>query len=392
MCSKRKSKLEVELQFGYYSTKETIFNKGGDFTTSPEISQMFGEMVGVWLMMALKNYEDAPTEAGAAADAKAEAEMDKDSKPEKPKADEIIPKSLKTINLVEIGPGTGIMMVDILRTLHQFTGNLRNVQINLIEASPNLRKVQQEKLLKYIQEDLQIFLQFEVPKPKDEKSTSAGGMDGLPGAPEIDRFHNKGQNFSISWYPSFSEYYNGYLSKRLELMNTLTDKGKKKKIDADLKKQAANDMADPCFVIAHELFDALPVHQFHYSENREWCEKVLALNKNEELQFEISNGPTKNTKSVLQPEKFFTKEAKEDLKPGDSIEICPSATQMTKEICNLLELSRGMGLVIDYGESHSFSNSFRGLKNHKLVKDEQEILDNMGNIDLTTYVNFNQIR
>jgi SAM-dependent MidA family methyltransferase len=44
-------------QFGYYSTKDQIFNKGGDFTTSPEISQMFGEMIGVWLMMAFKNYE-----------------------------------------------------------------------------------------------------------------------------------------------------------------------------------------------------------------------------------------------------------------------------------------------------------------------------------------------
>ena len=50
-----------------------------------------------------------------------------------------------------------------------------------------------------------------------------------------------------------------------------------------------------------------------------------------------------------------------------------------------------MGLVIDYGEDHSFSNSFRGLKNHKLVKDEADILANIGNIDLTTYVNFTQI-
>ena len=49
---------------------------------------------------------------------------------------------------------------------------------------------------------------------------------------------------------------------------------------------------------------------------------------------------------------------------------------------------RGMSLIVDYGEPHSFSNSFRGLKQHKLVKDDQEILDNIGNIDLTTYVNF----
>ena len=50
-----------------------------------------------------------------------------------------------------------------------------------------------------------------------------------------------------------------------------------------------------------------------------------------------------------------------------------------------------MALVVDYGEDHCFSNSFRGLKNHTLIKDEQDILDNIGNIDLTSYVNFNQI-
>lgn len=42
-------------EHGYYSTKEKIFSKGGDFTTSPEISQMFGEMLGIWLMTAIRN-------------------------------------------------------------------------------------------------------------------------------------------------------------------------------------------------------------------------------------------------------------------------------------------------------------------------------------------------
>lgn len=40
-------------QHGYYSTKDKIFNKGGDFTTSPEISQMFGESLGIWMIAAM---------------------------------------------------------------------------------------------------------------------------------------------------------------------------------------------------------------------------------------------------------------------------------------------------------------------------------------------------
>ena len=110
------------------------------------------------------------------------------------------------------------------------------------------------------------------------------------------------------------------------------------------------------------------------------------------MEFAYTDGPTENVQYKLQPEKYFSKEANQDLKPGDSIEICSEAVSLTKDITNLLELSRGMGLVIDYGEAHSFSNSFRGLKHHKLVKDEAEILRNVGNIDLTTYVNFNQIK
>jgi len=78
-------------QYGYYSTKDIIFNKGGDFTTSPEISQMFGEMIAVWVMTALKNY-NAKDEKSLLGD-------------------------LQSINLVEIGPGTGIMMTDILNRL-----------------------------------------------------------------------------------------------------------------------------------------------------------------------------------------------------------------------------------------------------------------------------------
>jgi SAM-dependent MidA family methyltransferase len=52
---------------------------------------MFGEMIAVWIMTALKNYN--------------------------PKDENSLLGDLQTINLVEIGPGTGIMMTDIFNTL-----------------------------------------------------------------------------------------------------------------------------------------------------------------------------------------------------------------------------------------------------------------------------------
>jgi NADH dehydrogenase [ubiquinone] 1 alpha subcomplex assembly factor 7 len=65
---------------GYYATRDP-FGAGGDFTTGPEISQMFGEMVGLWLVQAW--------------------------------ADQGCPKNPR---LVELGPGRGTLMADILRT------------------------------------------------------------------------------------------------------------------------------------------------------------------------------------------------------------------------------------------------------------------------------------
>jgi SAM-dependent MidA family methyltransferase len=59
---------------------------------------------------------------------------------------------------------------------------------------------------------------------------------------------------------------------------------------------------------------------------------------------------------------------------------------------SLIEVSRGNALIIDYGEDHAFSNSFRGIKEHKIYKDFPTILDHVGQIDLTSYVNFNQIK
>ena len=94
---------------------------------------------------------------------------------------------------------------------------------------------------------------------------------------------------------------------------------------------------------------------------------------------------------VLQPTKFFSKEAKKDLKIGDTFEVCPLAVEFSKDIASLIELTKGAALIVDYGEDHAFSNSFRGIQNHTLVKDWETIFDEVGRMDLTAYVNFKQI-
>ena len=63
---------------------------------------------------------------------------------------------------MEVGPGSGLMMTDMLRTVSQFTGTLRNVDIALVEASPNLVKQQQERVLDELQQRQNIFLSYDL--------------------------------------------------------------------------------------------------------------------------------------------------------------------------------------------------------------------------------------
>ncbi len=97
----------------YYATRDP-FGVRGDFTTAPEISQMFGEMIGVFLA-------DAWTKTGA---------------PGK-------------FTLAEAGPGRGTLMADILRATAKVPGFHEAMQIHLLEMSPVLIEKQREMLKEY---------------------------------------------------------------------------------------------------------------------------------------------------------------------------------------------------------------------------------------------------
>jgi SAM-dependent MidA family methyltransferase len=96
-------------QYGYYLTREPI-GAGGDFITAPEISQMFGELLGLW-MAAVWQQMGAP----------------------------------ENVRVVELGPGRGTMMIDALRAAKVARDFYAAIVLHLVEISPKLQEVQQRR-------------------------------------------------------------------------------------------------------------------------------------------------------------------------------------------------------------------------------------------------------
>ncbi len=97
-------------EYGYYITRDPL-GKAGDFTTAPEISQMFGELLGLALVQAW-------VEQGSPA----------------------------PFILAELGPGSGQLMSDALRAASRAPGFLDAADLWLVETSPVLRTEQAKRI------------------------------------------------------------------------------------------------------------------------------------------------------------------------------------------------------------------------------------------------------
>lgn len=97
-------------EHGYYTTQDAL-GVDGDFTTAPEISQMFGELIGLSLAQAWLD-QGAPD----------------------------------PVTLAELGPGRGTLMADILRATAAVPGFHAAVTVHFVETSPHLRALQAERV------------------------------------------------------------------------------------------------------------------------------------------------------------------------------------------------------------------------------------------------------
>ena len=96
-------------KFGYYSNNKPI-RKKYDFITSPEISQMFGEIIGLYLYYVWQD------------------------------------KINSKFNLIELGPGNGTLLKDLANSCVNYPNFMEQAEISLIELNKELIKIQKENI------------------------------------------------------------------------------------------------------------------------------------------------------------------------------------------------------------------------------------------------------
>ncbi|XP_008395183.1 protein arginine methyltransferase NDUFAF7, mitochondrial isoform X1 [Poecilia reticulata] len=273
---------------GYY-VRKMMLGAEGDFITSPEISQVFGELLGVWMV----------------------SEWMAAGRPGR-------------LQLVELGPGKGSLMADVLRVFGQLRSVVggASVSVHLVEVSPVLSRVQAETL------------------------TRTGGQEASGEPDPADPAYRRGETAAgvpVSWYRHLEDVPAGF-----------------------------------SIFVAHEFFDALPVHKFQRTE-KGWREVLVDLDPDDpgRLRLVLSPGPTLASSSLVQAGE------------GRShVEVCPEGGAIVQLLARRIQQQGGAALIADYGHDGTKTDTFRGFKGHQL----HDVLSDPGGADLTADVDFSFLR
>ncbi|KAI2471442.1 DUF185 domain-containing protein [Annulohypoxylon bovei var. microspora] len=338
---------------GYYTgaieAGRDQFGRKGDFITSPEISQIFGELVGIWFV----------------------AEWMSQGRPR------------QGVELIEVGPGRGTLMDDMLRTMRNFKDMSSSIEtVYLVEASAELRITQKNLLC---------------------------GEDAVM------------RESKIGWH-STSKYSN------LPIVWT------------DSIKAIPQDPSKTPFIVAHEFFDALPIHAFQVVEvppNQQpaptgsnassisisrpgspstatspyqWREMVvsptpegtthaeLGTPKSQQHEpvpeFQLTLSPSMTRHAQYLPDTSPRYRALKTT-PGALIEVCPDASLYASDFASRIGGSSaakprpsGAALILDYGPTATIpANTLRGIRQHRHVSP----FSSPGLVDVSADVDFTGI-
>ncbi|KAJ5569801.1 S-adenosyl-L-methionine-dependent methyltransferase MidA [Penicillium hispanicum] len=342
---------------GYYTSRpETgaVFGKHGDFVTSPEISQVFGELIGVWTIAEWMS--QGRTKNG--------------------------------VQLMEVGPGKGTLMDDMLRTFRNFKSFSSSVEaIYLVEASATLRQVQKNLLC---------------------------GEEAV--MEETDIGHR-----------SVCKYFDVPVIWVEDIRLLPHEEGKTP------------------FIFAHEFFDALPIHAFESvppsPENQpsdqpqtimtptgpqklhqplkvantpQWRELLVTLNPQAveediegEPEFQLTKAKASTPSSLVIPE-ISKRYRSLKSQPGSTIEVSPESRIYAADFARRIggdassfqsskrnttsapqkKTPSGAALIMDYGTLSTIPiNSLRGIQHHKKVPP----LSSPGQVDVSADVDFTSL-
>ncbi len=245
-------------RYGYYASGDPI-GRDGDFITAPEISQAFGELIGLWCASTWET-------------------MGRPSR----------------VHLVELGPGRGTLMADALRAAAIVPDFRAAAALHLVELSEPLRAAQRR---------------------------------ALAGAAAV-------------WHHRFDEIPDG-----------------------------------PLLVIANELFDALPIRQFHRTAAG-WCERCVGL-----------TGDGSTLRFVLAPDPVAGSLSGElaDAAIGSVAEICPAGRVLAHDIGARVVSFGGAALIVDYGTTQpGAGETLQAVRRHR----GHDVLESPGAADLSARVDF----
>ncbi len=245
---------------GYYMRGDPL-GPAGDFVTAPEVSQMFGELIGLWCAA---GWEQTGRPARAL--------------------------------LVELGPGRGTLMADALRAIAMVPACRDALEVHLVETSPALRRIQRRTL---------------------------GEVEA-------------------AWHGELRSVPEG-----------------------------------PLLLVANELFDALPIHQFVRMLGA-WRERLVdAYPDSRGFRFVLAPGPT--------PAVALVPEDAAGAPPGSVAEVSPAVIGLAHEIGRRVAAFGGVALVIDYSTDRGpLGDTLQAVRRH----DRHEVLEDLGEADLSARVDF----
>lgn len=276
---------------GYYMHHD-VLGSSGDFITAPEVSQMFGELIAIWFLN----------------------EWSKLGKP-------------KPLQLVEMGPGKGTLIDDILKVFSKLTDCNEFLSVHLVEVSPFLCQIQKKKLCSVDQRtgtDITLSSNFDKEFFGNQLTTK--------------------YNIPVMWHHDLRSVPGGFT-----------------------------------FLLAHEFFDALPIHKIQKTEDG-WKEVLIGHKGGLEegcLHFVLARGPTPVSEIFI-----------DSNEKRDHVEINLESKILIEHLTTRMKEDGGISLIIDYGHEGTKGDTFRSFRKHK----HHDPLIDPGTADLTADVDFSCLK